>query len=408
MSMARGGSRIVATGCTSGLGAHALKELVRTAPPTLPPPYHLVLLARDATAEHSLRVRDELQAMMAGLGHEAPSAVELQTADLANLSSCRLASRAIADSLKRPPASPSSWSDIAQGRVDVLLLNAAAAKTRRELIQPSESEPGLNEALRDEEGRYEHTAHVNHVAQQLIAAALVPHMISATENVADRVPRIVFTGSALHRRLRSTDDLDSFFDPRSRDGDGRPEGLRWDLTRSYGASKFLQLLGVQQMIRLLQKRMRGSAGAKIEVVVVQPGFVPNTGLNREAPWLRRLFMQNVFPWLPFPFITTVHEGATNIVDACVQPLSSFLISADGNAPQQHGGSTETERQDARHGDVTWLDADCNAIDGVRKALIARKGLREAPDGRTEDATLVERWWPSVVADEWRRSSSIDA
>lgn len=44
------------------------------------------------------------------------------------------------------------------------------------------------------------------------------------------------------------------------------------MMKSYSASKFLQVIGVQQLVRLLQSKFRGEeAEAKVEVVLVEPG-----------------------------------------------------------------------------------------------------------------------------------------
>lgn len=104
---------------------------------------------------------------------------------------------------------------------------------------------------------------------------LIPHMISTNSPTSGGshvtpVPRVVFTGSALHRKLKSQEDLSFYFDPR-RSVDAETGPQRWDLAKSYGASKFLQMVGVQRLIQRLQEQLRGVTDAKIEIVVVQPG-----------------------------------------------------------------------------------------------------------------------------------------
>lgn len=62
------------------------------------------------------------------------------------------------------------WRDIAPGRIDVLFLNAAVAKTERSLISTApngvaESAASGADIFRDPQGRYEETALVNHVGK---------------------------------------------------------------------------------------------------------------------------------------------------------------------------------------------------------------------------------------------------
>lgn len=120
------------------------------------------------------------------------------------------------------------------------------------------------------------------------------------------------------------------------------------------------------------------------------GFIPQTGLNRETPLIGRVLLRYVFPWLPLPFVATVREGAENIADACHRPLKTFPAreTVAGNA--------------APSAPSAWLEEACTAVDGVRKALVVRGGLRETPDERTGDAELQARWWPACVDQQWRQ------
>lgn len=125
------------------------------------------------------------------------------------------------------------------------------------------------------------------------------------------------------------------------------------------------------------------------------GFIPNTGLNRESSLLGRAFMAYVMPWLPFSFISTVQEGATNIAEACSRRLDSFPVATSNE------GSKLSVSQAPESGDTaTWLQDHPPVKAGVRKALIVKGGVREAPDQRTEDATLAAKWWPSAVDKGW--------
>lgn len=139
------------------------------------------------------------------------------------------------------------------------------AATNKRLVD-GDSSTRDGDVLQDPSDRYEETACVNHISQQLLISLLLPQQLRSTQQ--DRPVRVVFTGSALHRRLRSVDDLQAFFDPSGESEQGKPA---WDMMRSYGASKFLQMLGVQHLVRMLQERYRKGGEGQVEVVVVQPG-----------------------------------------------------------------------------------------------------------------------------------------
>lgn len=130
------------------------------------------------------------------------------------------------------------------------------------------------------------------------------------------------------------------------------------------------------------------------------GFIPNTGLNREAPLLGRLFLRHVIASLPLPFVATIQEGAKNIADACARPLSSFAVSREKSGRQGH--AVEADKTLAPLS--AWLQAEAPVVDGVRRALIVRGGRRQAPDDRTFDPELMQRWWPEVVQHEWQRNT----
>lgn len=88
--------------------------------------------------------------------------------DLVSLASCRSAAKSILAELEAASHNSPPWSQITPGRIDVLLLNAASAKRRHELVEDEEYNKGSTsnaEALKDEQGRYEYTACVNHVCE---------------------------------------------------------------------------------------------------------------------------------------------------------------------------------------------------------------------------------------------------
>ncbi|PWN18904.1 hypothetical protein BCV69DRAFT_52908 [Microstroma glucosiphilum] len=443
------GSRIVATGCTGGIGLHFIRQLLLSPPnPHLPPPYHILLLARKPNAPHIVRARQELEAMSAssgdgGKGGTGETFVEVREMDLALLRSVRRGAKSLLSDLSHRKADLSSSSSsgsgsgsgsststtasasagagasaraferIAPGRIDVLLLNAAVAKAKREFVVDEDAitatagERQKGDKLSDAEGRYEESACVNHVSQQLLVALLAPALLGSRSSSADAqqtqgesvspVPRIVFTSSALHRQIKDVKHLDAFFNPGpttasssdpSSDSSAPPPA--WSLMGSYGASKFLQMLGVQRLLKELQSlplprgftsaqidssSSSSSSSPRIEVIAVQPGFIPSTGLSRETSPLARIATLWILPFLAplVSFIATPEEGGEMLLRACTRPVDE--ISA-----------------------------------GVRKTLLVRGRAREGgqraerqrPDVRSEDEGLMEEWWPDVVRREWER------
>lgn len=179
----------------------------------------------------------------------------------------------------------------------------------------------------------------------------------------ERQTRIVFTGSALHRQLKDLSRLEYWFHPSS-------QAEPWDLRESYAASKFLQMLGVRAFRRHLEQ-----LGSTAEVVVVQPGFVPQTGLARETSWLGRLAMNYLLPRMPFA--TSVQQAGEYIARACSVDLS------------------QAAQQDIKSEPDGWASDSAR----VRSALFQKgpSGLQEVslPDPRSADVELQAKWWPTV-------------
>lgn len=98
--------------------------------------------------------------------------------DLTSLPSVRRAGESIlADVASQSTA---STRQIAPGRIDVVLLNAAAAKSNKHLVtdedhQAQASSGGQADTLCDEAGRYEETACVNHVGEQIMISGVCPY-----------------------------------------------------------------------------------------------------------------------------------------------------------------------------------------------------------------------------------------
>ncbi|SNX83340.1 uncharacterized protein MEPE_02047 [Melanopsichium pennsylvanicum] len=357
--------RIIATGGHSGLGFEALKTLL--ASPTLASGCDLTLLVRDRHASPISLVREKLlhqyEAARKSDASTSQLKVEACTMDLASLASVRQAASSIKAQLRA--FDPSSTG------VDIFLLNAAVAKSSREIVldqdRASSSFTYSSDHLVADDSRIETTACVNHVAHLVFISSLIPNI---TQNAKQgRKTRIVFTGSGLHRSIRDLSVLDSSFSASSHDST-KP----WTLRETYAASKFLQMLGIRALRRRLEDALKheGVPPGSVEVVVVQPGFVPQTGLSRESGLLTRFAMSYVLPWAPFA--TSLDDAGKYIADACTVELQS--------------AHAHKEEQDGFHSPQSI----------VRSALLevrAKKQLFGTLDARTGDIELQDKWWPAA-------------
>lgn len=357
-------NRIIATGGHSGLGFEALKTLL--ASPALASGCNLTLMVRDENAApiaNARRTLSEQYKAATSSSSNTQLSVETCRMDLASLSSVRKAAALIKAQLHSDPAQSSGQ--------DIFLLNAAVAKSARETVVDSDRAAGSVsypvDHLVDDDNRIETTACVNHLAHVLFISSLIP---TITENAKKgRKTRIVFTGSALHRSLKGTSILDSHFSSSSH-GISSP----WTLRETYAASKFLQMLGVRALRRRLQDALKAAAVpvGSVEIVVVQPGFVPQTGLCRDSGLLTRLAMSYVLPWAPFA--TSLDDAGRYIADGCTIDLSSCDV--------------QVEDADGFHSQDTLVPSALLEVH-------AKKQRFGTLDSRTSDVQLQERWWPAA-------------
>ncbi|CDR88664.1 uncharacterized protein SPSC_05268 [Sporisorium scitamineum] len=357
--------RVVATGGHSGLGFEALKTLL--ASPNLASGCSLTLMVRDEKAAPVTQARRKLMdqytaARSASTSSSVPRlSIETRSMDLASLSSVRKAAAAIKTDLSTTPASGQ----------DIFLLNAAVAKFSRETVTDADRASGSviypSDHLVSDDSHVETSACVNHIAHLVFISSLVP---TITENAKNgRKTRIVFTGSALHRSVKDLSVLDGYFSSSS-----HSSSSPWTLRETYAASKFLQMLGVRALRRRIDDSLKAAEvpSDRVEVVVVQPGFVPQTALCRESGLLTRFAMSYVLPWAPFA--TRLDDAGKYIADACTIDLSAAEARSD--------------EQDGFHSHDTL----------VRSALLevhAEKQRFGILDPRTADMQLQERWWPSA-------------
>ncbi|CAD6946001.1 unnamed protein product [Tilletia controversa] len=402
--------RIVAVGGHSGLGLATFQHLFRTSD-SFGHAVHLILLVRDTSADHALTALNNLAALalsydQARADTASSSRVELRSLDLADVRSVRSAAARLLHE---------------DSRIDTLWLNAAVAKSARELISDN-SEPATEGEGAD---TYEHTALVNHAAPLLLLDLLMPLLLDRPSANGNK-SRIVFTGSALHRNLNRERDPDEVLcadfqssalpnraeneHASSQSGVGSPP---WSLRTSYAHSKFLQALGVRKFIRLLEQALQARAlqpGSshiharswnEMEVVLVQPGFIPTTGLSREATLPTRILTSYLLPIMPgtSSFVSTLEEGAEVLAAALSWPLQQ-AHTHDGQP--QHGFEIESaqERLIPAPG---WVGSPSQASDepSLTKALVAKGKVLQRPDERTDNVDLQDRWWPSrLCRTEW--------
>lgn len=369
--------RIFATGGHSGLGFEALKALM--ASPLVQYGCDIGLFLRDEKAPVLKDVWQQIeyhfQARPTSSTTPAHISRMTRTMDLSSLASVRKAANEFKNELQNLPRTESTSTDATQG-IDILLLNAAVSKSRRETVIDEARASGKviypSDNLIGDDNRIETTACVNHVAHLVFVSTLIPTIAQNAKK--GRKTRIVFTGSALHRSVKDVAVLDDFFAPSSHDST-EP----WTLRETYAASKFLQMLGIRALRRRIEEALKKISvpEGSIEVVVVQPGFVPQTGLARESGLLSRLAMWYLLPHAPFA--TSLKDAGQYIANACTVDLPT---SADEVAGEQS----------------TSQDGFGDQASFVRSAMLevhAKQQRFGTPDPRTADIALQDKWWPAA-------------
>lgn len=362
--------RIIATGGHSGLGFEALKTLL--ASPALASGCSLTLMVRDQQAVHVTRACQTLaqqykaaRSSSSSSSNTSAIAIETREMDLASLASVRKAASSLKSQLQNAQPSPP-----AKG-LDIFLLNAAVAKTNRETVSDQDRVSGSvsypSDHLVSADSDIETTACVNHIAHLLFISSLLPTITQNAQN--GRKTRIVFTGSALHRSVKDLTLLDAFFSSTSHSNSLKP----WTLRETYAASKFLQMLGVRSLRRRIEQALKQARveEASVQVVVVQPGFVPQTALCRESGLLTRFAMSYVLPWAPFA--TSLDDAGKYIAHACTINLP--VTEAQG-------------QQDGFH-------SSKGVVPSALFEVHQKKQRFATLDSRTADVQLQEKWWPAA-------------
>ncbi|ORY68366.1 uncharacterized protein BCR38DRAFT_422959 [Pseudomassariella vexata] len=260
---------IVATGCSSGLGFEAIKQLLQQTQT----PYKFILGARDTA---------RTQAAFASLPYDTSKhSLSILPLELSNLSNVKYFALKTLTKL-------GGGTQEGESKLDYLLLNAAVSKAA------GTESPGPNGS------KWCEALVVNHLAQHYLVH-LLRDKLTASQS------RIVFVSSGAIRNVRDND----------------PKTLEADLQAGSGASyfvvycgsKFVQLLGAHYWRRQLQGVCR--------VVAVSPGMIPNTGLGRYSDMQLSMDM---------PDAKGVPEGARSILEATTRddfpedPEQIFLTS----------------------------------------------------------------------------------
>jgi NAD(P)-dependent dehydrogenase (short-subunit alcohol dehydrogenase family) len=215
-------------------------------------------------------------------------------------------------------------------RLDLLVNNAGVVRNRR-----TETDDGV-----------ESTFAINHLAPYLLTHELV-------DLLAESAPaRIVTVSSGIHDRA-SMDFADL-------------QGERdYDAMQAYARSKLANLLFTYELADRLD-------GTGVVATAVNPGFVPSTGLAREASLKNRLLL-GTFSRLPVPFTKDVESGAETVIRAAIDPDlagETGVYLSDGEV---------TESSDASYDEVAR-----QRLWDVSAGLVG-----VSPDWRLDDAPVAE-------------------
>ncbi|MCU4975233.1 SDR family oxidoreductase [Halobacteria archaeon AArc-m2/3/4] len=246
------------------------------------------------------RIADELT-------NRTPGTVRFHRTDLAE----RAAVRALADEVRET-----------YDRLDVLAHNAGLSSRTR-----SETADGI-----------ELTVAVNHLAPYLLTHDLL-------DRVRESAPaRIVVTASGIHRRgdLEFSDGKFAF---------ESETDAEYDSLETYARSKLANVAFTVE----LAERLSGDVTANC----FHPGFVPSTGLFREAPLWTRAAMRimSAVPGVG----STPERGAERLVRLATAPEfreRSGLYVGSGGAETPAAGATDPERRErlwTRSADLVGVD-----------------------------------------------------
>ncbi|KAG9289539.1 hypothetical protein G9A89_002312 [Geosiphon pyriformis] len=292
---------LILTGGNSGLGYEALKQLLLHQTP-----YHIILPVRNPK-----NAENQFSKLKVPKQHK----LETTHLDLAQFESV--------------------WKFVTwfleQGvRLHVLILNAGA----------------LFSDLGKTTDGFERTFQVNHLSNFLLAQLLLPHLLSSGPG-----SRIVFVNSALHIKGIGQGEGPNL-EVENLDGSKKYDGLLF-----YRNSKLAQMLCAYQLDKSLEKEITKtqsleesghviSEKRKVTVITLNPGFVPETGLNRESNFFLRIVLRFIFPLLPFT--KSPAQGGAVIVHAATSPALENISPA------------------------VWINENCQIVNSAEESYDAAK------------------------------------
>ncbi|KAG8931970.1 hypothetical protein FRC02_001850 [Tulasnella sp. 418] len=164
----------------------------------------------------------------------------------------------------------------------------------------------------------ERALQVNALSHALIIEHLAPKLAANG--------RILFFGTSLHRKVLPSKvkvtNSASQFSLRFPTGSLTPENVDASLQEQPFAPMqvYLKTKFIQMFLFALTHQRFAQDPRKLRVIIVSPGFVPDTGLVRELSLMKRLLMQNVAPLMMF--VTTPDDAGLTIRRGIVQDIPS--------------------------------------------------------------------------------------
>jgi NAD(P)-dependent dehydrogenase (short-subunit alcohol dehydrogenase family) len=182
---------------------------------------------------------------------------------------------------------------------------------------------GMQKERRETEDGFEMRFGVNHLGHFLLVNLLLPELRAAPQ------ARVVVVSSSLHAGGMGNGPCSLDFDDLQLIKPGA-----YEVGKAYRLSKLANLM----FTRALQRRLAASGCSSVTACAISPGFIPQTGLVREAGVLGRFFLQwvldGLLKWVGLvKFTRTIEQGATCIVlgaTAAAEGGGYYQLSPDGD------------------------------------------------------------------------------
>ncbi|KAF8305537.1 NAD(P)-binding protein [Clavulina sp. PMI_390] len=283
-------TNVIATGMTQGIGLETLKQLVAR-----PQAFRIAIGARNA---QNTQIISKLERDIARYTKNPRTTVRFYPLDLARPESVE----AFVGQLQSSRAFPTSNED--RFSIDVLLLCAGTTTSqyRTTNVPPSHK-------------RVEETIYVNVLSQARLISLLLPHLASDA--------RISIVNSGLHMTAAKKFPGLS---PATLEVELSPP--KWASLKAYQISKLIEM----HATFIAKDRIEAStAGSHPTILSVRPGFIPTTGLFRNAPWYAKPFLR-ILGWLPFASSTKIAARVTILAMLDPTIASGSYLSKKGVEP----------------------------------------------------------------------------